>query len=258
MKKIIKVLLIICISCFIIGLAIALGSYFYFYKDKDVAEKSGSSEVITEEVKVIEARLTNCNVTFEEGSEFSYRAKNVYGPGFSVDVNDGKLTLNYKNSENFTLLGWQIGNDASLFLDNPPEVIVTLPADTDLWSVFMEVGTGNIQINSLDTENLVIQLGAGDIELSKVSASVNSEIQLGTGNLDLGDSVFEAMYASVGAGNISSSFGQSFIDYDLDLSTGLGVINYPGSSGVITSFSDRADRKYELKADVGVGSINLD
>lgn len=121
--------------------------------------------------------------------------------------------------------------DAAIFLEIPP--------NTKLENTSIEVGAGTVYGEYLDTKNLSLNCGMGDITLNgNVSGNVKIEC---------------------GVGSISLSLAQEEKAFDYDIECGVGSIN-AGSMvfeglGTDQKISHNAGRNMEI--DCGVGAVNV-
>lgn len=168
----------------------------------------------------------------------------VFTTGDSLKVNytSNRLTAKEKNGE-LTI------TEKSSFLglgNNGAQLIITVPVDYTFQSTKIKMGAGKVDIVGLSTNNLVLNLGAGETKLSSVNVNANTVIDGGAGKITISNSSLQNLDLDMGVGELNldaSLAGNS----DLDL--GIGAANI-GLSGSV--------QDYTIAIDKGLGSATID
>lgn len=99
----------------------------------------------------------------------------------------------------------------------------------------LDIGTGDCDISGSQFANLELDSGVGDVKILSVKLLGDADITLGTGDMEL-EVIGDPM------------------DYNFRVNTGMGDATIDGSN--INSMNNY-DAKYDLKADSGVGDIDI-
>ena len=165
----------------------------------------------------LEAVFINFNagsITLQSGTALQVEGTDI-PTGLSASLDNGQLVIEDSESSNFlpNLIGKK----------NLPNLIVTIPRDTQLKKLELEIGAGNGKLSQIVTDELTIKQGAGEI--------IADQIQAKSGKL------------SGGAGAVHFTAAQL---NDFEIKGGVGVINI---QGIVTG---------DTEIDCGVGQTTLD
>ncbi|HHV12728.1 MAG TPA: DUF4097 domain-containing protein [Clostridiales bacterium] len=219
-----------------VGLAIASavsGSYAFHQ-----TENVGFSEAFTG-VSSLEVRNSTGKLWIREGDTFKVEAENV-SRGFEARVTkDGTLTVSDDN-RGFKFLWFRFNG-----IGSPNSTItVYLPKDFVAEDVRLETGAGNVEIEGLRTDRLVLSAGAGNIDGSNITAG-KVKVDGGVGNIEFENVSFSDSDFDCGVGNLSvegTILGKNKFD------CGIGDVKLDLSGDV---------NAYGIKVDAGVGTIRL-
>ena len=160
------------------------------------------------------------------------------------------------------------GNDAS-------QIILYMPENM-LWdSVKIDAGAGKINIEELNTKELVLNLGAGNTEISRVNVSEKCSIDGGVGklsilsgtinnlDLDMGIGQTDLVSKITGKSDINSGIGKVSIrllgdkdNYKFKINKGIGVIDIAGEK--MKDGQEWGNGKNYIDIDGGIGEIKID
>ena len=103
-----------------------------------------------------------------------------------------------------------------------------------------------IQIENINTENLYLELGAGETTIEKLNVSDDCKIESGAGKVSILSGNINDLNLDMGVGEFNVT---SAITGDSKINAGIGslVLNIQGSK-----------ENYTIKADKGLGSIKID
>lgn len=157
---------------------------------------------------------------------------------------------------------------------NDEEVTIYVPKDMTFDKVYISNGAGTIYIENIKTNDLELELGAGKLEIDKITTYHNTEIDGGAGevmiqnanlsNLDLevGVGKFTINASITGKSNIDAGVGELNINlldskgnYNIYTETGIGSIKIDGNSVKDESTYGMGSNKIDV--DGGIGSINI-
>ena len=141
--------------------------------------------------------------------------------------------------------------------------------------VEIEGGAGTVNIDSLETQGLYLEVGAGAVKIENVKVSKELKIDGGAGktelehtevnNLDADLGVGEFTYNGLltgntdidsGVGNIKMDLTDDIKNYTIDIDKGLGNVTLDGKN--IETNRVHGTGKNKIKIDGGVGNIDID
>lgn len=137
------------------------------------------------------------------------------GDGFSVESNLKKLDVENKNG---CLLIEEQGSRIGVH-SNDAVVKVTIPADAVFEKVSITTGAGSVRLDRLDTDRLVLELGAGEVSIGSLVATEGSSISGGAGKITVSDGALANLELDMGVGELNLT---SALNGDCDLNMGVG------------------------------------
>lgn len=120
----------------------------------------------------------------------------------------------------------------------------------------IDVGTGDARLENINANNFKFDGGLGSAKILKTFITGGSNIHSGTGDLNFTGGLKCDSYFDVGLGSCSITLSGNSEDYNLDLDVSLGESRVNGNKSLGKFNSKNA--KYDLKADIGTGDLNLD
>ena len=197
------------------GVAIMRG--FGLIENKNQIIEQGESNFrqdFTGDLKSVFVTFDTGSITLQSGDAFVVEGTNV-PPSLNATLDNGKLIIEDKKSTQVfpNLFG----------KDRMTNLIVTIPRNTQLKKLELEIGAGRGQLSQLVTDELVIKQGAGEVVADQLLAN--------SGKL------------SGGAGAVH--FTNVKLN-DFEINGGVGLISI---QGIVTG---------EFEVDCGVGQTNLD
>ena len=184
-----------------------------------------SNEKITD--VVIDMNAADINI--QDGSEFSIDASfpEKYMP--TVEVKNGKLTINQhqsvKNIKNF---------------DDYKLDIVVPSAGLD--SLKIDIAAGDIDIQNINVKKLDLDANAGDIDINDMVAD-KITVDVNAGDVDVMDTTSKSIEVNANAGDVDITGTYDKIDCDCDL----------GDIDIDAPNTDRDD----IDVDCALGSVNV-
>lgn len=125
------------------------------------------------------------------------------------------------------------------------KVTIYLPKDYIYDEVLIESGLGKLDIKQLNTNELILNLGAGEIKIDELNVSKEAEIDGGAGQITIKNGTINNLDLDMGVGKLvleAKLTGESKIDAGV----GESLINLLGSMN-----------DYRIKVDKGVGSTRI-
>ena len=185
---------------------------------------------MTGTVENLEIDLSGARFEIKTGGEFSVASDHKY---LRLETTDGVLRI----KEDHPVLG---------FHSEGVQIILTIPEDFVFEKVTISAGAGAVKADTLLSEKLSLELGAGEVNIGELVAATRATINGGAGELNIGDGELTDLDLNIGVGEVnlkSRLTGNCGIDY------GLGELS-------LTLVGTQDD--YCITLDKGVGKATLD
>ena len=166
------------------------------------------------------------------------------GDKFEVKTNNSNIKYSNENGsikiKEDKLTNWLFGKI------DIGELIIYIPENMkQIDEVKINIGAGTVFIEQLNTKNLYLDLGAGNVAIDKLTVSEESKINGGAGNININSGEIANVDLDLGVGNTkikSSVTGNSKID------TGVGELNL---------YLTLESSEYKIEVDKGIGKITF-
>jgi len=274
MRRIWKIVLIVVLVLFVVGLALAAvsaltGGSISRIKT-NMAIRDFDEVFRNERITDLDIDLSTGVLRIVEGTAFRVEAKNIAEEYFVCEVSSGKLRIaeDFRDAPSFNVVrGLNL-------LDYTPEITVTIPSGFVADSVVLDIAAGRGEIASLFSDEIKISVSAGecridaieakeaDINIAAGSFTVYSmdiddcDLDVAAGNAYLGGLINKKANIDCSAGGIELQLPGVQDDYSFDVNVGVGRIavgsnRYSGvsSSTVLTGKSGGA--KIDLSCTAG-------
>lgn len=213
----------------------------------------------------VTTQITSLNLELKAGE---FNIKN--GESFLVESNLKHLKVIENNG---VLTVRDNANSTSKFTG--AKFTLYIPANVQFYSVDIDIGAGELTVESLLANEIELDFGAGNVTFNNLNNSSNIDIEGGTGNVSILNGTLKNLQVEMGTGelNLNASLlgntelefgvGNSKItvignisDYALEISKGVGSIKIDGSSVSNNDVIGNGPNKIEISG--GVGSITVD
>lgn len=205
-------------------------------------------------------------INFVEGNKFEVAARNV-SDEFESTSENGTLKIQGGSVGDFMLN--RFGRNRN------PQITITMPRGTDAGKVVIDLGAGDLNIDTLNAEEFILKAGASDVNISELFAE-KCEIEGGVGEVQIyggeirdctvrsgvGEVEVNALLLgncklSNGVGEIRASIPASILDYYIVINKGLGDIEIDGDTVSNGNYGTKgADNT--ITVDTGVGEVDLE
>ena len=135
------------------------------------------------------------------------------------------------------------------------DLTVTVPKGAKLSSLYLELGTGNLDVKSIATESLSVECGVGDVKFDGVTAD-KIRVENGMGDTKLAASSFVELSVESGTGDVEVKDLKDLTAYDLNLNTGLGSV-YVGENEMDSKYRQSGKEGKKIRIENGTGDIRV-
>lgn len=238
MRKSAKVVLITTASIFAAGAvltaaALCMGGGKMFY---DNNYYTSSVQLETEQVENVSA------VDFELGVN-SYRI--LVGDAFRIEGSEESMKLleSYKQGDTWHIktkkTGWY------RFGRRYGDITIYIPENANLRSAEVQVGVGECDIQTLQAENISLQVGAGSLTIQELRSAKAASIEVGVGELNVISAQTNGISMECGMGSVTMTGN---VEGNVDIDCGMGE--------VILDLENK-DTDYNYNAQVGMGQVSI-
>lgn len=214
---------------------------------------------VSSDTTSLDIEINAADFTVKQGEIFSVETNLK---GLKVEEKNGKLTIEDKK---------HFSSGTSY---NGAFLTLTIPSDTVFEKVNIITGAGRFTVESLTTDILNFELGAGEVICDKITASRSADIDGGAGKITVTNGSFHDLDFDMGIGQLNftaalsgkSEFdlgvGESNItvigskdEYSLDIEKGIGTITLDGKN--ISNTEIRGGSAGSIDISGGIGAVNV-
>lgn len=233
----------------------------------DIFNKNESNNTITDgfenikiknEINVLDIETKGVNIVIKNGNKLKIETDNK--------------DIKTKESNNKLLI---IEDNNNWFNKNKhTELIIYIPKKYQFDKVLIENGAGKIEIDTLNTKNIELDLGAGQVDIKNLNVSVQTNIDGGAGEINIQNSNLNNLDLDLGIGKttINSRFngkneidcgvGELIVDligtlddYKIKVNKGIGTANIKDEKIDSDTYYGSGNNLIEING--GIGSINI-
>lgn len=241
----------------IVTLVIIVGALMYhtsslsFGKGKEVSDKLEYEGTVSN--VDINADLFDIDIVYGDKLQVEYSCNEKIEP--VIEYSNGKLCIKQKKSN---AIGFGFDGLGKVM---DCKLIVTLPKDSDIKSMKMDVDCGDIDIIGIKCASLKIDADCGDVDIDGIKAE-DINIDADTGSVSLKNCEATMLDANADAGEIKVN--SSKIE-KVELKANVGNIKAEGEFAEVKADCDIGDvdiinsnkeAKYKVDCDLGKASVN--
>lgn len=201
----------------------------------DLYIAEGDGFLVESNLKDLEVGEQNGYLTVKDGTRVRFRGSDSYG--------DAVLKI-------YVPVGWEFDN------------------------IKLTTGVGRLTVDTLSSESVDFELGAGDVSIGSLVATKSSDIEGGAGRVTVSDGLLHNLDLDMGVGQLNLTaaltgdcqldlgVGETNItligskdDYRLELEKGIGSISVDGKSGF--DYGSSGSGVCEVEINGGIGAINV-
>ena len=202
------------------------------FKENSLLENMVTISDDTEEFLSLNLDIKSSNLQIKTGDKFEVKTNNsnikYSNENGSIKIKEDKLT------------NWLFGKI------DIGELVIYIPENMkQIDEVKINIGAGTVFIEQLNTKNLYLDLGAGNVTIDKLTVSEESKINGGAGNININSGEIANVDLDLGVGNTKI---KSDITGNSNINTGVGELNL--------YLSLDADN-YKINVNKGLGKITF-
>ncbi len=232
------VITVISIVCVVVGVSMHIGGFEMF--GVSLGNGSGNLEKENDTVTAFSSIYIDASVmelTVKKGDEYSFSYEATEGLVPTYKVKDGELKVTQKDKKTF-------------FGNNKCKVIITIPQEKALDSVFADINVGDVTWESMEMVKLTAELNVGDLNIQDITTQ-DMIVTCDTGDIDIKDCTFTTLDIDANVGDVDVKSAQSLEEYAFDVETDIGEVTVNGENEKREYQKDGEAGKVTLKADVG-------
>lgn len=241
----------------IVGIVGFIGGIFFY--DEGVLEEMREIE-ISQNIDKLHIELSAAQLKVVEGDRFSL-STNL--ERLNVTSSDTRLYIEQKQKR-IAFHSTEVG-----------EVVLTVPQGVVFESFELEAGAGEVSIQSLNSNRITFDFGAGKVSIGNLVATLNADIEAGAGELIISDGAINDLDLDVGVGktelrasltgecSINCGVGETNVsvigkssDYTMKISTGIGSVTVNNTTVKGNTVLGKGEN--ELNVEGGIGTVNIE
>lgn len=184
---------------------------------------------LTNNIKNLDLQLNMTDLVIKSGKKFAIETNNRH---INIEENNDKLIVK-EEKKHFT---YNKNNDFILYV----------PTNFVFGEVRIKAGAGNLNVRTLSTEDLYLNIGAGNVSIYEVYVDNKTNIEGGVGKLEIKNGVLNDLDLDIGIGETVIN---SILNGDSSISAGVGAVK-------LTLIGTKFD--YEVRTKKGIGTITID
>lgn len=219
-------------------------------------------QLYTGDLDTIYINLNIGSITLQTGDVFKVEGANL-PENLDVTFDKGELSI----EDNHFLFNF-------IRPSQSPRLTVTIPEDTQLKTLELDLGAGQGKLSQISTKDLIIKQGAGEIVANKIKADSGkleggagaihfSDVKLndfdidgGVGLIDVQGNISGNMKVDCGIGQTELEISGNVDDYFISADPGLGSITVNDRKISENGFGFKSAPNH-IDIDGGVGAVNL-
>lgn len=202
------------------------------FKENSLLENMVTISDDAEEFLSLNLDIKSSNLQIKTGDKFEVKTNNS---NIKYSNENGSIKIKEDKVANWFFGKMDIG-----------ELIIYIPENMkQIDEVKINIGAGTVFIEQLNTKNLYLDLGAGNVAIDKLTVSEESKINGGAGNININSGEIANVDLDLGVGNTKI---KSDITGNSNINTGVGELNL--------YLSLDADN-YKINVNKGLGKITF-
>ncbi len=233
---------------------------------KETVHTQKANQIASTNIQKIDLQMKTRNIVIKSGNVESISYEGI------LDTDEIKVDQEKLKIEDHSKLLKNVNKNVTLEIIIPNRLI---------HEIEVENKTGDVTLQGIETNELSLELGVGDIELEEVTIHSETEIKGGTGNIQVKDSTFYSKFdieegagdiAFIGElmGNVKINCGIGDVKLEVDnhrdnyhivAEGGVNSLKIDGEKmggSLATQYNDNYENnRFDMKLEVGVGDVQV-
>lgn len=233
---------------------------------KETVHTQKANQIASTNIQKIDLQMKTRNIVIKSGNVESISYEGI------LDTDEIKVDQEKLKIEDHSKLLKNVNKNVTLEIIIPNHLI---------HEIEVENKTGDVTLQGIETNELSLELGVGDIELEEVTIHSETEIKGGTGNIQVKDSTFYSKFdieegagdiAFIGElmGNVKINCGIGDVKLEVDnhrdnyhivAEGGVNSLKIDGEKmggSLATQYNDNYENnRFDMKLEVGVGDVQV-
>lgn len=241
------------------------------YEDDEIYEYDFATAEYNIENLDLSAEATTVWMEYRDVDTFHVTIeKSEIGGSHSCEVKDNTLYIESSAEEVMDVIG-----DST-----PHEITLTIPKGYMFKEAKLSLGAGSIEGERIEAEQILADIGAGNMEIETMKAGKNIEVSVGAGNFEVDEMKAEELKIKCDAGRtyaeevavnknvtLTCDAGYVYIEmkerqksYNYDLECAMGSISIGNKTQGGVVFSDKINNQADrtVKAECNIGAIEIE
>lgn len=233
---------------------------------KEMVRTQKTNQIASTNIRKIDLRMKTRNIVIKSGDVESISYEGI------LDTDEIKVDQEKLKIEDHSKLLKNVNKNVTLEIIIPNRLI---------HEIEIENKTGDVTLQGIETNELSLELGVGDVELEEVTSHSETEIKGGTGDIQVKDSTFyskfdieegagDVIFIGELMGNIKINCGIGDVKLEVDnhrdnyhivAEGGVNSLKIDGEKiggSLATQYNDNYEKnRFDMKLEVGVGDIQV-
>lgn len=233
---------------------------------KETVHTQKANQIASTNIQKIDLQMKTRNIVIKSGNVESISYEGI------LDTDEIKVDQEKLKIEDHSKLLKNVNKNVTLEIIIPNRLI---------HEIEVENKTGDVTLQGIETNELSLELGVGDVELEEVTIHSETEIKGGTGNIQVKDSTFYSKFdieegagdiAFIGElmGNVKINCGIGDVKLEVDnhrdnyhivAEGGVNSLKIDGEKmggSLATQYNDNYENnRFDMKLEVGVGDVQV-
>ena len=198
----------------------------------------------------IETQVAVGDVIIQRGTEFQIEVAfdgTVRGEPYRIEYEVTDSTLNIVSFPKH-----YNDNDG----DCSGQVLVTVPEDTTLEDIKINLGIGDVTLCELSVDEAELETGVGDLSVIDTAAG-KVDLNTGVGDAKISGIPAATMDLTTGVGNVAAKLDCTPEECSWMLTSGAGTIQVDGATSLLSASKEAPGGSCRLTGSTGVGSVAI-
>ena len=214
---------------------------------KETVHTQKANQIASTNIQKIDLQIKTRNIVIKSGDIESISYEGI------LDTDEIKVDQEKLKIEDHSKLLKNVNKNVTLEIIIPNRLI---------HEIEVENKTGDVTLQGIETNELSLELGVGDIELEEVTIHSETEIKGGTGDIQVKDSTLMGnVKINCGIGDVKLEVDNHRDNYHIVAEGGVNSLKIDGEKmggSLATQYNDNyKNNRFDMKLEVGVGDVQV-